>query len=220
MAERKELSMPSLEKPTKPAGSLKERQREERARLILEAAQTILLERGYHETSIDDIAAQVGIAKGTVYLHFPSKEDLMIALVERQLQNFVQVIEAVAASTSSARQRLEAILQRTYDPSEARRMQIFLEVFGSADMRSRFAEKHERTQPIIDHVRHLLREIIEQGKAQGEFDPQISTKVMIVMYLNLLSPRNYHHLTTDQTVAFEELLPQIIQIFFHGISRK
>jgi AcrR family transcriptional regulator len=53
--------------------SLKDRQREERERLILEAAEELLAEKGYHEMSIDDIAARVGVSKGTVYLHFPSK---------------------------------------------------------------------------------------------------------------------------------------------------
>ncbi len=55
--------------------SLKERQRREREELILQVAEEVLLEKGYYEASIDEIAARVGIAKGTVYLHFASKED-------------------------------------------------------------------------------------------------------------------------------------------------
>lgn len=54
--------------------SLKEKQRKERELLILEAAEEVMIEKGYHETSMEEIAARVGIAKGTVYLHFPSKE--------------------------------------------------------------------------------------------------------------------------------------------------
>ncbi len=68
-----------------PHRSLKERQRQERAALILQAAEEVLAEKGYHETSMDEIAARVGVAKGTVYLHFPSKEDLVFALFEQEL---------------------------------------------------------------------------------------------------------------------------------------
>ena len=46
--------------------SLKDRQREERERLILEAAEELLAEKGYHEMSIDEIAARVGVSQGTV----------------------------------------------------------------------------------------------------------------------------------------------------------
>ncbi len=70
----------AMMQPVTAPRSLKEKQRQEREALILQAAEEVLMEKGYHETSIDEIAARVGIAKGTVYLHFPSKEDLVIGL--------------------------------------------------------------------------------------------------------------------------------------------
>ena len=73
--------------------SLKEKQRQEREALILQAAEEVLTEKGYYETSIDEIAARVGIAKGTVYLHFPSKEDLVVAIFERDMHKLVELVE-------------------------------------------------------------------------------------------------------------------------------
>ena len=58
-------------------GSLKERQREERAALILRAASDLLIEKGYHDASMDEIAARAGISKGALYLHFAGKEALL-----------------------------------------------------------------------------------------------------------------------------------------------
>src|SRR6267154_3540256 len=78
--------------------SLKEKQRQERETLILQAAEEVLMEKGYHETSIDEIAARVGIAKGTVYLHFPSKEDLVIAIFERDMQQLLQYIDTAMST--------------------------------------------------------------------------------------------------------------------------
>src|SRR6266852_9344665 len=89
--------------------TLKERQRQEREALILQAAEEVLMEKGYHETSIDEIAARVGIAKGTVYLHFPSKEDLVIAIFERDMQQLLQYIDSTMSSALTARGKLEAI---------------------------------------------------------------------------------------------------------------
>ena len=77
---------------------LKERQRQEREQLILQAAEQLMIERGYHETSIDDIAARVGISKGTVYLHFASKEDLVIALVERGMRQLIAALDGILST--------------------------------------------------------------------------------------------------------------------------
>src|SRR5947199_253172 len=62
-----------------PAISLKEKHRREREELIIRAAEEVLQEKGYYEASMDEIAARVGIAKGTIYTHFPGKEELVFA---------------------------------------------------------------------------------------------------------------------------------------------
>src|SRR5450755_3544021 len=94
--------------------SLKEKQRHEREELILQAAEEVLVEKGYYETSIDEIAARVGIAKGTVYLHFPGKEDLVVAILERNAQSLLELVETTVATAYSSREKLEAILQTVY----------------------------------------------------------------------------------------------------------
>src|SRR5713226_1799238 len=87
------LAMEQTDVGTAPRVSLKEKQRQEREALILQVAEEVLLEKGYHEASIDEIASRVGIAKGTVYLHFPSKEDLVVAIFERDMQQLLQYID-------------------------------------------------------------------------------------------------------------------------------
>ena len=57
---------------------------DERKNEILDAAARLFMEKGFDRTSANDILAAVGIAKGTLYYHFKSKEDIMDALIERQ----------------------------------------------------------------------------------------------------------------------------------------
>src|SRR6266704_4879694 len=99
----------AMMQPVTATRSLKEKQRKEREALILQAAEEVLMEKGYHETSIDEIAARVGIAKGTVYLHFPSKEDLVVAIFERDMQQLLQYIDTTLASLVTARGKMETI---------------------------------------------------------------------------------------------------------------
>src|SRR5438132_5265289 len=83
----------------------KERQRRAREEAILDAAQEVLVERGLHEMSMDDIAARVGIAKGTIYLHFSSKDALAAALVARGIED----VNALIAGLDPAQPVLERL---------------------------------------------------------------------------------------------------------------
>ena len=58
--------------------------RQERADRILDAAAELILRWGYRKTTIDDIAKQAGVAKGTIYLHWKTREDLFLALMTRE----------------------------------------------------------------------------------------------------------------------------------------
>src|SRR5438445_4786549 len=58
--------------------------RQERAERILDAAAELILRWGYRKTTIDDIAKQAGVAKGTIYLHWKTREDLFLALMARE----------------------------------------------------------------------------------------------------------------------------------------
>jgi len=58
--------------------------RQQRAERILDAAAELILRWGYRKTTIDDIARQAGVAKGTIYLHWKTREELFAALIKRE----------------------------------------------------------------------------------------------------------------------------------------
>ena len=62
----------------------KQQERTERAEQILDVAAALIVRWGYSKTTLDDIARQVGVAKGTIYLHWKSREDLFLALLARE----------------------------------------------------------------------------------------------------------------------------------------
>src|SRR5437588_9427026 len=121
--------------------SLKEKQRQEREALILQAAEEVLMEKGYYEMSVDEIAARVGIAKGTVYLHFPSKEDLVFAIYERDMQKLLQLVEETVASPLTPRAKMEAILQTSFGELFSKRMRGLYSINTFAELRRSIVEK-------------------------------------------------------------------------------
>src|SRR5260221_10921258 len=104
--------------------SLKEKQRQERENLILQVAEEVLLEKGYYETSMDEIAARVGIAKGTLYLHFARKEDLVFALLERELHTVLLMVEHANSMEGNAQEKLAFIFNSLYQELFGKRAQL------------------------------------------------------------------------------------------------
>ncbi len=72
--------------------------REERADRILDAAAELMLRWGYNKTTIDDIARAAGVAKGTIYLHWKTREDLFTALMQREYVRLAEDIKQRVAS--------------------------------------------------------------------------------------------------------------------------
>jgi AcrR family transcriptional regulator len=80
-------------------GHIEERsKREQRADRILDAAAALMLRWGYNKTTVDDIARTAGVAKGTIYLHWKTREDLFFALMEREYMRLTQDIQQRIAS--------------------------------------------------------------------------------------------------------------------------
>jgi TetR/AcrR family transcriptional regulator, fatty acid metabolism regulator protein len=198
--------------------SLKEKQRQEREALILKAAEDVLMEKGYHETSIDEIAARVGIAKGTVYLHFPSKEELVLAIFERDMQQLLQSIDSTMVSTLTAREKIEAIFDLMHGGIMSKRMQLLISISNSDGLKHLLIEKKSCLREIWDQLSARLNSLFEEGKAEGDFDSALPTKVMLSAFYSLLSPKSYDRLTTEGQMSGEEVAKNLKRIYFNGIS--
>src|SRR4051812_3103446 len=86
------------------------RRKDARPAEIISAALALFAERGFAVTKLEDVAARAGIGKGTIYLYFPTKEDLFRAVVRQGLLPNLEAAEAmVAAHTGSASDMLREI---------------------------------------------------------------------------------------------------------------
>ena len=198
--------------------SWKEKQRQEREALILQVAEEVLMEKGYYETSIEEIAARVGIAKGTVYLHFPSKEDLVFAIFERHMQKLAEFIDATVSSSMTARGKLEAILQFTYGGLFSGRMQLLSSLANTAELRRILLEKKACTHDIWEGLSARIASVLDEGKAAGEFDKTLPTAVMLSAFTGLLAPRSYERLIVEGQMTAEEVAKGLGRIYFKGIA--
>jgi AcrR family transcriptional regulator len=198
--------------------SLKDRQREERERLILEAAEELLAEKGYHEMSIDEIAARVGVSKGTVYLHFPSKEELVLAYLGRGMRRFIaEAMVALKASASSAA-KLRALMELFYSGVFKGRSNLFTAIYENPDLRNRLLDRKREFHAQWDELSERVSEVFDEGKAQGEFDTAIPTPVLVSIFWSLASPRTYERLVEQEQMTIDEMVSHLSRFFFKGLA--
>ena len=84
--------------------------REDIRDLILDAVDDLLARYGYRKMTMEDLARQVGIGKGTIYLHFPGKEELILSHIDRIAARIVDKLREIAGSPDSPDRRLRRML--------------------------------------------------------------------------------------------------------------
>jgi AcrR family transcriptional regulator len=77
---------------------------------ILDATELLLARYGYRKMTVEDIAHEVGVGKGTIYLHFSSKEEVVLSHVDRIVDRLKERLHAIALSNATAAVRLRLML--------------------------------------------------------------------------------------------------------------
>jgi AcrR family transcriptional regulator len=100
---------------------------------ILEAARKVFAGRGFSESTVDEIAAAAGIAKGTVYLYFPSKRDIYLAALKKGLLELTERTKNTMAHAAGMQAKLQAFIRTRLEYAEANRdfIKIYHSEFGN-----------------------------------------------------------------------------------------
>jgi len=146
---------------------------------ILQAAALIFQEKGYHATSMQDIADAVELKKGSLYHYVDSKQDILFALLNEALELILKRLEFVAAQEISPEQKIQQAT-RTYfsflaeNPSLS---SVLLLEYRSLE------EKYQKLHiPRRDQVDQIWREIVAEGTSQGIFSapgPGLVSKALL-----------------------------------------
>lgn len=167
---------------------------------------------------MDEIAARVGIAKGTIYTHFPGKEELVLAIFRRNLEAFIQRIDAVIDTETTPRARLEALIQFVYTGLYSKHAQLLSSMYNGVDMKRMIMEKGGCMSDLWESVVSRVTRLLEEGKAAGELNPAIPTKVMLFSFFSLFSPKSYDRLLLGDELSREDLIQQLRDVYFNGIA--
>jgi AcrR family transcriptional regulator len=137
---------------------------------LLDTALALFLENGYDRTSVEQITSTVGVAKGTFYHYFNTKNDLLELLVERFTDDLFDHIDAaLAAVDGSAIDRFQALVAASSQAKLGRREETLTLTRPLYSEENRILKARLRDGWAL-RTRPLIQSIIEQGIAEGVFD--------------------------------------------------
>lgn len=166
---------------------------EERRNEILDVAERLFCSRGYDQTSTNDILAEIGIARGTLYYHFSSKEDILDAMIDRILDEIVRRASRIAldGSIPVLERMTQTILASNVDTKTG---DMILEQMHKPQNALMHAKMQER---LLKQLIPLFTKLIEDGISQGlmQTDDPEDTIEMLLLYANTVF---------DDAIAYSE----------------
>lgn len=133
---------------------------------LLAAAVRLFRRKGYHDTSMQDLAEAVGIQRGSLYHYIEAKEDLLWDIMDRAMRRLLDAVEPVAASSAPASEKLRRAVQAHLAVAAEHRDEL---VVLHVELKSLSAARRERMLALRDRYEGLFRRMVEEGVRTGEF---------------------------------------------------
>jgi AcrR family transcriptional regulator len=158
--------------------------REERAHHILDAAETLILRWGYNKTNVEDIAKEAGVGKGTIYLHWKTREDLFRTLIKReQLKLAADFRDCISSDPAGATLRG---VYKCYALAYAKRPLLKAFLLQDSESLGKYAQgEHSRAEFIarMGGFQHHLMFLREQGLLRTDRSVQEQVYVMSSIFM-------------------------------------
>lgn len=202
------------EKPT-----WKERQRKQLYQELINSAVKLFAEKGLDEPSVDEIVAETGVAKGTFYLYFKNKSEIITAVVDSGLCELEErVAKAQASSGDNAPDTLRACIQEVISFFESNKSMIGLLIDGKGINSSQLSQEDGTTlrKRYGMVTTGAYERIIRKGMLQGlfrEVEAYSAAHALSGMISGLI------HEAIDSGKTFDEISDHIVDLFIRGVSR-
>jgi len=195
---------------------IREKQLEKRKQETLDVALRLLLQRGYADLNMDDLAVEAGISKPTLYQYFDSKEELVAKAMGRMFE------------------KMEELIPEPSDQSPLEQLVNFLRVMLKARTESRYLmapgdmevlrAMHQNNPAIFGHMqsaKNKLEQIVRQGQTVGEIDPALPAWIVVNSLFSLQRVINNPFAKDEPQRSEAELaaaVESLIRFFKQGVA--
>lgn len=188
---------------------------ENRADLIQTAAAKLFAEFGYNKTTLDEIALLAGISKGSIYLEFESKEEILFALLLQNKDWQLAQMKQIATRPKSPLENLKTMLvQNVGDVFDSIKQNFKSpeEIMGTRE------QARKRLKPFFEARIALVEELLVQAAQQNEIgqgqDYRRLAQLLMLALRGVLPPYD----TTSQKIKLQNEAAELLELFFNGLK--
>lgn len=200
-----------------PLRRTREQQKRDRRAAILEAARAAFAERGYGAATIAEIAEATGLAEGTIYKHFASKQDLLHQVMGAFYERIIADLEASVARERTLAGRLRAIVRRQLEAFVEDRdlCRLFIRELRAADGYAR-----SPLHALNRRYTSILLRALAAGRASGEMRPEVEPRFVRDVLYGAVEHVAWRSLVRGTRLPVETAAAQIVGLLLRGLERR
>jgi TetR/AcrR family fatty acid metabolism transcriptional regulator len=184
---------------------------------IIKSGLKVFTRKGYFKTTVDDIAKEVGIAKGTVYLYFKDKPSLYISTIEEHFAGAISFLEEIKVEEVSSTYKLRKIADAWYDYMLKYKSSFAMFTMENLNLSRKIMKALKPLIPKhIAKMTGVVAEIIDEGIKQKEFR-QVEPRIAALHFLSTIRTAFF------ASYFFPELsgeIDTVLEVFFKGLAER
>lgn len=184
---------------------------------IIETAERIIKEKGYYRFKISDISDDLDIAKGTIYNHYSSKEELLFKLIYPKLRNLKSSLSEIVNMENTFEEKFRLFIRAAINSDYH---QFVLASFP--DMSVLFQNKNrDKMDEIQGEIIEEFTSVLRLGIKEGVVNEDISLDYLSYQILSSINPLLYGILVNEtEKMTEEEFIEDVTNFLFNGLRRR
>jgi TetR/AcrR family acrAB operon transcriptional repressor len=199
------------------AKTKKDFQSEQSRAAILSATMGLISKHGFNGTTIDKVAAEAGLSKGSIFWHFENKENLFRAVVEALRNSLLEGLLEGLSEGLSAKEKIVLMLDNYAS-------QIEKDCSGCIDITVLIIEMVETNPHMADELRDLFEQltgylalILDEGKKQGEIDAALDSRMTAYAIVGNLEGLTVQYYLNRNRVRYGQLMGAYKNLVLNGL---
>jgi TetR/AcrR family fatty acid metabolism transcriptional regulator len=182
---------------------------------ILKAATQVFARRGFFQSQVADVARAAGIAAGTVYLYFRSKDELLVSIFERTMRETLAEGEATIGEVQDPEERLRRIARLHLERmGRDRDLAIVFQV--ELRQSTKFMERFSSTY-LRDYL-GIIRDTFAEGQRTGAFRPGFNPTIAAKALFGALDEMATNWILTQRKYPLADQADEVIDLFLNGVG--
>jgi len=189
----------------------------EKYQRILDAAVEVIAENGYFNSPVSAIAARAGVADGTIYLYFKSKDDVLRTAIDANFARFHQRVKERFETLDDPHAQLEYIAELHLESGTTNRSMAILmqtEMRQSAKFIAEFSHHH-----LVRYIQ-VVREVVRRGQAEGIFRKDVSDGIVAQCMFGAIDELLSSAVFTGRVYDAKTTAAQVMDVLLNGITAR